>query len=131
MMDEIAAASARIIFPIIMIVGLAVSLHGHLSPGGGFAGGVVMATGFLLVFLTMRKGVVREIFIEKKLSFMESFGGFMILMIIILGASYRAKVVGTQRLFSLWSGEYSILMNLACSLMVVTAITLILWRYVE
>jgi multicomponent Na+:H+ antiporter subunit B len=34
-----------------VLFGLYVVLHGHLTPGGGFQGGVVLATGVLLVYL--------------------------------------------------------------------------------
>jgi multicomponent Na+:H+ antiporter subunit B len=34
-----------------LVLGIYVVLHGHLSPGGGFQGGVVMMSGFLLVYL--------------------------------------------------------------------------------
>jgi multicomponent Na+:H+ antiporter subunit B len=40
-----------ILFPLIIIFGLYVIVHGHLSPGGGFQGGVIIASGFLLMFL--------------------------------------------------------------------------------
>lgn len=35
----------------VTVLGLYVVLHGHLSPGGGFQGGVVMMAGLLLVYL--------------------------------------------------------------------------------
>ncbi len=130
-MDEIARASTRIMFPIIMMVGLAVALHGHLSPGGGFAGGVIMASAFLLVFLTMRENVAREIFVEKEFSFLETFGGFVILLILLIGATFRAKILQSQHIMSFWSGEYTLLMNFAGSMMVTTALVIILWRYVR
>lgn len=37
--------------PIIVIFGTYIFLHGHLSPGGGFQGGVVIASAFLLYLL--------------------------------------------------------------------------------
>ena len=42
---------SKVIFPIIILFGLYIILHGHLSPGGGFQGGVIIASGFLLMFL--------------------------------------------------------------------------------
>lgn len=34
-----------------MLIGMDVVIHGHLTPGGGFQGGVVLATGIHLVYL--------------------------------------------------------------------------------
>jgi len=36
----------------IMILGIYIFTHGHLSPGGGFQGGVIIASGFLLLLLS-------------------------------------------------------------------------------
>jgi len=41
----------EILFPLIILFGLYIIIHGHLSPGGGFQGGVIIASGFLLMFL--------------------------------------------------------------------------------
>ena len=41
----------RIIVGLIFLYGFYIILHGHLSPGGGFGGGVVLALGLLSVLL--------------------------------------------------------------------------------
>jgi len=41
----------KVLFPLIVLFGLYIIVHGHLSPGGGFQGGVIIASGFLLMFL--------------------------------------------------------------------------------
>ncbi|MCR4903901.1 MAG: hypothetical protein K6A23_13660 [Butyrivibrio sp.] len=40
--------AARILVPIIIIFGIYVVLNGHLSPGGGFSGGAIIGSGFIL-----------------------------------------------------------------------------------
>lgn len=45
--------ASRAISPVIMLIGLYVFFHGHYSPGGGFQGGVLMASGILLLRLTL------------------------------------------------------------------------------
>ncbi|MEA3553335.1 MAG: MnhB domain-containing protein [Campylobacterota bacterium] len=42
----------KILFPLIVLFGFYIIIHGHLSPGGGFQGGVIIASAFLLKFLT-------------------------------------------------------------------------------
>lgn len=41
----------RVLFPLILLFGVYIVVHGHLSPGGGFQGGVIIASAFLLQFL--------------------------------------------------------------------------------
>ncbi|HEX8009235.1 MAG TPA: hydrogen gas-evolving membrane-bound hydrogenase subunit E [Trebonia sp.] len=40
-----------LLLPVTLLVGFNVVLHGHLTPGGGFQGGVVLATGLHLVYV--------------------------------------------------------------------------------
>jgi len=42
---------SRIIFPFIILFGSYIILHGHLTPGGGFQGGAVIASGILMLYL--------------------------------------------------------------------------------
>ena len=41
---------ARILFPFVILFGFYVILNGSLSPGGGFQGGAILATGILTTF---------------------------------------------------------------------------------
>ncbi|MEM2005510.1 MAG: MnhB domain-containing protein [Zestosphaera sp.] len=50
-LSEIVKTTTRILVPLIMISGISVALHGHLTPGGGFQGGSFIAV--LLVLLTV------------------------------------------------------------------------------
>ncbi len=43
---------SRIIFPFILLFGTYIFVHGHLTPGGGFQGGSIIASGFLLLYLS-------------------------------------------------------------------------------
>lgn len=42
---------ADLVFPFLMLVGMYIIVHGHLTPGGGFQGGVVLAAAFFLPLL--------------------------------------------------------------------------------
>ncbi|MEJ2214367.1 MAG: MnhB domain-containing protein, partial [Gammaproteobacteria bacterium] len=42
---------ADLLFPLLLVVGLYIVLHGHLTPGGGFQGGVILAAAFFLPLL--------------------------------------------------------------------------------
>ena len=42
---------SKLLLSVIVLFGVYVVVHGHLSPGGGFQGGVIIASAFLLLFL--------------------------------------------------------------------------------
>lgn len=48
MKDLILKEMSKIIIPFIQIFGIYVILHGHLSPGGGFAGGTIIGASLIL-----------------------------------------------------------------------------------
>ncbi len=50
----------KIIAPCIQIFGLYVILHGHISPGGGFAGGTILAASYILLYFTYGKEYVEK-----------------------------------------------------------------------
>lgn len=48
MQDQIINIVGRVLIPFIVVYGLYIIFYGDVSPGGGFAGGVVVAAGFIL-----------------------------------------------------------------------------------
>jgi multicomponent Na+:H+ antiporter subunit B len=49
--SEAAALICRFLAPVIMLFGVYVALHAMTTPGGGFQGGVIVATGALMIYL--------------------------------------------------------------------------------
>ena len=49
---ELLTTGSRVLVPLIMLLGVYVFVNGHLTPGGGFQGGAVIASGVLLLLLT-------------------------------------------------------------------------------
>jgi multicomponent Na+:H+ antiporter subunit B len=49
--SEIVEVTSVLLAPFIMLFGLYVIAHGHYGPGGGFAGGVALAVGVILLRL--------------------------------------------------------------------------------
>ncbi|MBN2213589.1 MAG: Na(+)/H(+) antiporter subunit B [Bacteroidales bacterium] len=47
----IVKTGCRFLFPILLLVGAYIFIHGHLTPGGGFQGGAIIASAFLLMYL--------------------------------------------------------------------------------
>lgn len=99
-MTVVVRTITRILFPIALVFGGYVIMHGHLTPGGGFQGGAVAASALAMVVvafgakkLSGRKGV---------LSVLESLGGvaFAALGFLGLGLTFFANVLaGSGGLF--------------------------------
>lgn len=51
---------AALAMPFVLVFGVYVIAHGHYGPGGGFAGGVVLAVGVVLARLTVDRDLVRR-----------------------------------------------------------------------
>jgi multicomponent Na+:H+ antiporter subunit B len=49
---EVTQLAGYLMLPVTLIVGFSLVAHGHLTPGGGFQGGVVLATGLHLLYVT-------------------------------------------------------------------------------
>ncbi len=49
--DLIVKTITRIVVPFIQLYGLFIILHGHISPGGGFAGGAIIGASLILYTL--------------------------------------------------------------------------------
>ncbi len=71
----------RYLFPLIVLFGIYIFLHGHLTPGGGFPGGVVIATAFLLLFISQKQIVFKK----ETLTLLESLAGITYVIIGLLG----------------------------------------------
>ena len=82
----------QIICPIFFLFGLYIIVHGHLSPGGGFAGGVILAGAFILDILAKGKILTRLRTEDASLELLESSAilGFLIIACLglILSGSY-------------------------------------------
>jgi len=48
---ELLHTGARLLVPLILLLGIYIFVNGHLTPGGGFQGGAVLASAMLLVLL--------------------------------------------------------------------------------
>ncbi|MCF7920552.1 MAG: sodium:proton antiporter [Candidatus Cloacimonetes bacterium] len=71
--------------PVIFIFGIYVVLNGHLSPGGGFAGGVIMASAFILQILANGEILDKLRKEESGLEFLESTAILGFLVVAALG----------------------------------------------
>jgi multicomponent Na+:H+ antiporter subunit B len=80
-----------------ILVGLYVVVHGHQTPGGGFQGGVILATALLLVYLSGSYVLVRRVGPMGLIEFAEALGagslGLLGFAGLIWGVSYLENVL--------------------------------------
>ena len=84
-MTVIVHTIARLLFPFTFLFGTYVVIHGHLTPGGGFPGGVII--GASIVMLILAHGIERA---QERVGFLhaevlESIGGLAIAILGLLG----------------------------------------------
>jgi len=87
---------SRFIFPYILIFGLYIIINGDVSPGGGFQGGVVLASSYFLIYFIKEEQIlnIKEILTYEKILFL-----ILIIFCILLFSNYiLPKVIYNNRL---------------------------------
>jgi len=87
-MTLIVKTVTRVSVWLIFLYGIYIILHGHLTPGGGFAGGVVLALGFLNIMLAYGRKYVEGWLNIKLMKDIESSMATLFLALGILGMSF-------------------------------------------
>ena len=93
-MSEIVQTVARWLRGPILLYGIYVVLHGHLTPGGGFAGGVIVACGFILLTLANGQRFSLHLFSKTAASTFDSAG-----ILIFLGLAVSGLLAGGRVFF--------------------------------
>ena len=70
---------------LIVLFGIYIILFGHLTPGGGFAGGVILASSYVLLMLAFGGEFVKKDLPLSLVSKLDCLGAFMFIMIASLG----------------------------------------------
>ena len=94
-MTPIVKKVTQLIVGLIFMYGIYIITHGHLTPGGGFAGGAVVAGSFVLLVLAYGSDILKLKKREEGSSVIESIG---ILLFIVL--AFAAIFIGTKVFFA-------------------------------
>ncbi len=84
-MTIIVKTITRLTVGLILLYGIYILSHGHVSPGGGFAGGVIVALSFIHIMLAFDKDVALKKLSMRAASFFESLGALLFLLIAVIG----------------------------------------------
>jgi multicomponent Na+:H+ antiporter subunit B len=116
----------------ILLFGMYIVLYGHVTPGGGFGGGVIIASAFILVMLALGAGHGLAIFSKGAASKTDSLGLLIFLALGWLGtwtaaAYFFSNFIDTpaEAHFTLLSGGIMPMLNIALGLKVASALFLV------
>jgi multicomponent Na+:H+ antiporter subunit B len=79
--SEIVETATELLLPMVMLFGIYVFLNGHLSPGGGFQGGAIIASGTMFLLLALPESHISRLMV----ALTESLSGFSYVIIGVLG----------------------------------------------
>ena len=73
-MSKIVRTAADLLFVFVFVFGFYVVVHGHLTPGGGFQGGAVLASGFIMLFVAHNIEDINALFTKRAYQNSEALG---------------------------------------------------------
>jgi len=120
----------------ILIFGLYVIAHGHLTPGGGFQGGAVIVSGVVMLLVAFSSKELKKSLRERVLSIMESTGALILIGLAFagIGTVFAYNFLVGSPIFGripptgpnpgdIWTGGVIPLMNLAVGLKVIAGLS--------
>lgn len=130
-MTVIKETVSRALLPFLLLYSVYIITHGHLTPGGGFQGGVLLASTIVLVCVVYGLGKAEHIIKERTSHRIEVIAGVLLAFLVVFELFIRNALTATESLFTLWSGGEILILNVVCGLMVMTAFLLIFYSMVK
>lgn len=96
-MTIIVKKTTQLIAGIVFLYGIYIIIHGHLTPGGGFAGGVILAGAFILQILAYGSDFLNLMKEESGATMYEYLAFLVVLLLAVSGL-----VIGTHVFFLNW-----------------------------
>ncbi len=138
-MSKVVRTMTRLLTPAILVFGLYVILHGHITPGGGFQGGAAFASSVALLLVAFGSERVEHFLKEHTLATIESGGALLFIGLAFAGlaATFFFNLFVGSPIFGnippngpnggdLWTGGTVPLMNIAVGLKVIAGLSAIM-----
>jgi multicomponent Na+:H+ antiporter subunit B len=126
-MTVMVRTTIRSLLPLVLVFGIYIITYGHLTPGGGFQGGMILVGAVMSFYLAYGYDIVRR-FRDEDLDLAEHVGALMYLLVgiagLLVGASFLSNVIKGGDQGSLLSGGIVPVLNFVVGFKV-TAGTLI------
>lgn len=133
--SKIIRTIAQKLFPFIVLFGFYLISHGHLSPGGGFQGGVVLGTAIILLALSHSIGQTEKKFKSRWLNMLEKLGILTLIFLgflgILLGYSFLSNFLPLSKPGQIASGGLMLLFNIAIGIKVAAGVSVIFYALVR
>jgi multicomponent Na+:H+ antiporter subunit B len=115
-MSRITEVTCEKLLPFIFLFGMYIAMYGHLTPGGGFQGGVILGAGIILLFFSHGLEKTNYLVNYTQSHKVEMWSGILILLIalsgVFLGFTFLTNYLSIGKPGSLNSGGYIPLLNL-------------------
>ena len=113
-MTLIVKTITRLTVGLILIYGIYIVLHGHIGPGGGFAGGIILALSFIHLVLAFGKEAVLKKINQAKGLILMGLGAITVLFLVSQGKAS----------FALYDIAVSIMVTVGLLLVFLTLVSL-------
>ncbi|MHB1536694.1 MAG: MnhB domain-containing protein [Acidimicrobiales bacterium] len=124
-----------VLCPLLVVVGVETVTHGQLSPGGGFQGGVVLASALFVVYLATDYATVERYQPKALLDASEGAGagGYVVIGAVglLAGGAYLTNVVSLGRSGNLISGGTIALLNIVVGVEVAAGFALLAAQFLD
>jgi multicomponent Na+:H+ antiporter subunit B len=124
-----------IFFPVTVLVGIDVVAHGAITPGGGFQGGVVLATGLHLLYVGGRYRLLERLRPIRIFEITEGVGLVIFIAIGLAGLAIAGQlfrnVLSYGQLAQLTSSGTVVLLSCAVGMAVVSSVVVLLAGFLE
>jgi len=133
--SKIIKTIAQKLFPFIVLFGFYLISHGHLSPGGGFQGGVVLGTAIILLALSHSIEQTEKKFKSRWLNMLEKLGILTLIFLgflgIFLGHSFLSNFLPLGKPGHIASGGLMLLFNIAIGIKIAAGVSVIFYALVR
>lgn len=120
---------SRKLAPFILLFGLYLITYGHVTPGGGFQGGVVLASGMVLLLLCRGTEMMQRLFPITSIHLLEILGFIAFLVMglagVVAGRGYLSNFLHVDEAEAVHGAGFIFILNLIIGLKVGAGITLI------
>jgi len=95
-LSVVVKASTRVAVPLILVAGASLAVHGHLSPGGGFQGGALIAVAPALVITTLSIGAIYVAGVKARSLLKARYSALLLIALVSLAIPIAATVLGIR-----------------------------------
>jgi multicomponent Na+:H+ antiporter subunit B len=124
-----------LVLPITVLLGIDVIAHGQLTPGGGFQGGVVLASGVHLLYLAGSYGALQRVRPQAWAPRVEAAAGVALVVLglvgLVDGAGFLANVLPTGTLGAFVSSGTVVLVNAVIGVAVGAGLVVLLAQFLR